>query len=236
MPCHNIQKKACMYTGISILLVILLLHRARRKHIPVDTVLVLAVLERQLAEGSKHVLDGRVLASAVLATEVVEPGDLVEEVVHHGDDNGDTDRVGPDDDDSDNVNPAIGTEVVGRGGVGLVETAREPTEEAEDGSHDIDSEDGRDQLERGPRLATTGNEDEPVLREGDLKEKNLLDGTKVLDDTAVGEEQGATDDPGTESEQYAEDDGDEPDLGQLPLDRAGLGVGVLVESVNMNKW
>lgn len=223
----NIQKETCIYTGISNLLVIILLRSASRKDVAVDAVLVLAVLERQLAEGSNHVLNSRVLVSAVLAAEVVEPGDLVEEVVHHGDDNGDTDRVSPDNNDGDNVDPAVGTEVVGGRWVGLVETAREPTEQTEDGSHDIDTEDGNDELERRPGLATTGNEDEPVLSEGDLEEENLLDGTEVLDDTTVGEEESATDDPGTESKQDTEDDGDEPDLGQLPLDRTSLRESVL---------
>jgi len=216
-----------MYTGISDLLVILLLRSTSRQDVAVDSVLVLAVLERQLAEGSKHVLNRSVLMGAVLAAEVVEPGDLVEKVVDHGDDDSHTDGVGPDNDDGDNIDPAVGTEVVGGVGVRLVRGAREPTEETEDGSHDIYTEDGEHKLERRPGLATTGNEDEPVLSEGDFKEEDLLDGTKVLDDTAVGKEESTTNDPGTESEQYTEDNGDEPDLGQLPLDRAEFRVSVL---------
>lgn len=197
-PAVRIQytKKTC-FNGISDLLVILLLSRAGSKDITVNTVLVLSVLKRQLAESSNHVLNGRVLASAVLATEVVEPGNLVEEVVDHGDDNRDTDRVSPDNDNGDNVDPAVSAEVVGAGWVGLVKTARQPTEQAEDGSHDIDTEDSSHELERRPCLASTGDEDEPVLSEGNLEEEDLLDGTEVLDDTTVGEEESATDDPGT---------------------------------------
>lgn len=135
------------FNGISNLLVILLLSSAGSKDVTVDTVLVLSVLERQLAESSNHVLNGRVLASAVLAAEVVEPLDLVKEVVDHGNDDGNTNGVSPDNDDGDNVDPTVGTEVVGAGRVGLVQTAREPTEQTEDGSHDIDTEDGGNKLE-----------------------------------------------------------------------------------------
>ena len=64
---------------------------------------------------------------------------------------------------------------------------------------------------------------------GDFQEENLLDGTEVLDDTAVGQEEGATDDPGRESEQtYPRNDGDNPDLWQLPFDGTGFEVGVVV--------
>lgn len=135
------------FNGISNLLVILLLSSAGSKDVTVDTVLVLSVLERQLAESSNHVLNGRVLAGAVLAAEVVEPLDLVKEVVDHGNNDGNTNGVSPDNDDGDNVDPTVGTEVVGAGRVGLVQTARKPTEQTEDGSHDIDTEDGGNKLE-----------------------------------------------------------------------------------------
>ena len=55
-----------------------------------------------------------------------------------------------------------------------------------------------------------------------------MDGAEVLDDAAVGEEHGAADDPGAEGEEYAEDDGDDPDLGELPFDGALLEVCVVV--------
>ena len=55
-----------------------------------------------------------------------------------------------------------------------------------------------------------------------------MDGAEVLDETAVGDEYGATHDPGAHGKEYAEDDGDDPDLGQLPFDGALLEVCVVV--------
>ena len=55
-----------------------------------------------------------------------------------------------------------------------------------------------------------------------------MDAAEVVDDTSVGQEHGATDGPGSQGEEYTEDDGDDPDLGQLPLDRAGLEVCIVV--------
>jgi hypothetical protein len=52
----------------------------------------------------------------------------------------------------------------------------------------------------GPGVATEGDEDQPVLSERDLGEEYALYGAEVLDDTAVGQEQGATDNSGAESE------------------------------------
>jgi hypothetical protein len=165
------------------------------------------VLERQLAEGSNHVLNRRVLPVAVLATEGVEPWNLVEEIVDDSDDNGNTNGVSPDDNDGDNVDPSVITEpAVDRRGVRLVRLARHPSEDGEDSGQSVDTENGNDELERGEGLATTGNEDQPVLGKRNLKEKDGLDSTEVLDDTTVVEEESATDDPGTESEQKTEDD------------------------------
>ena len=211
------------------LLVLLLLGSAGSKDVALYAVLVCSVLERQLAEGSNHVLDVRVLPVAVLAAELVEPGDAVEEVVDDGDDDRNTDRVGPDKNNGDNVYPATLLElgVVGRG-VGLVVGTGHPAEESEDGSEGIDTENGNDQLERGEGLAATGDEDQPVLSKGNLEEKDGLDGTEVDNDTTVGQEESATDDPGTESKEETKDDGDAPDLGKLPLDGTLLRVSVVV--------
>jgi hypothetical protein len=211
------------------LIVILLLNGAGSKNVAGSAVLVRTVLERQLAEGSNHVLNSRVLPVAVLAAEGVEPWNLVEEVVDDGDDNGDTNGVSPDDNDGDNVDPSVITELaVDRRGVGLVWLTRHPSEDSEDGGKSVDTENGDDKLERGESLATTGNEDQPVLSKRDLEEQDGLDSTEVLDDTTVVEEESATDDPGTESEQETENDRDEPNLGQLPLNGAGVGVSVVV--------
>lgn len=110
--------------------------------------LVLAVLERQLAEGSNHVLNGGVLAAAVLAAEGVEPCDAVKHVVDNGDDDGDTNRVGPDDNDGDNVDPSVVTEPAVDGGrVGLVRSTGHPAEEGEDGRESVDTKNSDNQLE-----------------------------------------------------------------------------------------
>lgn len=186
------------------------------------------MLDGELLESSENVLDNGVLALAVLATEVVEPGDLVEDEVDDGNEDGDTERVQPDNDDGDNVGPTIVTLLGKVDGVVELGSTRQPTEETEDGGHDVDTENGADELPRGPGAATTGNEDEPVLSKGNLEEENLLDRAKVLDDTAVGQVHGSTEDPGTEGKQDTEDDGDDPDLGQLPLDGTGLVVGIVV--------
>jgi hypothetical protein len=211
------------------LVVVLLLDSAGSKDVPGGTVLVLAVLKRQLAKRGNHVLDRRVLAAAVLAAESVEPCDAVEHVIDNGDNDGNTDRVGPDDNDSDNVSPSILTElaVVGRG-VGLVVFTGHPAKDAEDGSKSIDTQNSDNELEGGEGLAATSDEDQPVLSKGNLKEEDRLDSTEVLDDTTAGDEERTTDDPSTESKQETEDDGDEPDLGQLPFDGTLFGVGVVI--------
>ena len=211
------------------LILFLFLDRARSEDVPRITILVGAALERQFAEGRNHVLNGRVLAVTVFAAELIEPRNAVEQIVDNGDDDGDTDRVGPDDNNGDNVNPAVFAKFhIMRSGVGLIIRARQPAEEAEDGSKDVDSQDSTHKLEGRQRLAATGDEDEPVLSEGDFKEEDGLDSAKVLDNTTTGQEEGATDDPGTESEEQTKDNGDQPDLGQLPFNGALLRVGVLV--------
>jgi len=188
------------------------------------------VNESDLGEGSDDVLHLGVVHVAVLATKVVEPSDLVKEEVDDGDDDGNTDRVSPDDNDGDNVGPAIETLVLeeGRRRGGVLRVAGQPTEDTEDGSEGVNTENGEDELPVGEGLATTGDEDEPVLSKGNLEEEDLLDGTEVLDNTTTLKEESATDDPGTGSEKNTEDDGDDPDLGKLPLDGTLLRVSVIV--------
>lgn len=186
------------------------------------------MLNGELGQTADDVLEVGVLARAVLTTKVVEPGDVGEDIVDDGNDDGNTDGVGPDDNDSDDVDITVDGEdgVVGR--VGLLEVSRDPAEDTEKSGQDIDDEDGANQLPRGEGLATTGNEDQPVLSQRDLEEENLLGRTEVLDDTTVGQEESTTDNPGSGSEESTKDDGDDPDLGQLPLDGAGLEVSVIV--------
>ena len=128
----------------------------------------------------------------------------------------------------------VGPGVVESGGRVGGNVTREPAEQAEEGSKSVDSENGTNELprrERDVRLSTskTGDEDEPVLGKRDFEEENLLDVTKVLHDTTALEEEGTAEDPGAHGKQYTEDDGNDPDLGQLPLD-GSLGVGCVVVS------
>ena len=195
--------------------------------------LVNTVLKRQLAEGSNHILNGGVLPVAVLAAKGVKPWDAVEEIVDNGDNDGDTNGVCPDDDNCDNVDPSVLTELAVVGlGVCLVVGSGHPAEDGEDGCESVDTENGDDQLERGESLATTSNEDEPILSERNLEKEDGLDSTEVGDDTTVGQEESTTNDPCTESEQETKNDGDEPDLGQLPFDGARVRVSVVVGNGN----
>lgn len=187
-------------------------------------------LDSKLGKVSDHVLDLGVGLGAGLAAKVVETGNDGQEVVHNGDDDSHTDGVGPDDNDGDNVDIVVHGEVGASRvtGRGLLPVGCEPAEDTEQGSENIDDEDGNNQLPRGPGLSTTGNEDEPVLSQSNLEEENLLGGTEVLDDTTVLKEESGTDDPGSGSEQDSKNDRDNPDLRQLPLDGAGFEVSVIV--------
>lgn len=161
---------------------------------------VMLVLDGQLGEMANHVLNGSVSLGTSLATEVVQPGDISEDSVDSGNNNGDTNGVGPDDDNSDNAGVTVGGKAgrimgVGLGMVGL----SQPTEDTEESSQDIDTEDGADELPGRIGLATTGNKDQPVLSKSNLKEDDTLVGTEVLNETTVGHEHGTTDDPGTGS-------------------------------------
>lgn len=150
--------------------------------------------------------------------EVIEAGGALHEVVKTAHDGEDTKGENPNTDDSNN---------------GGLLTALEPTKDTEESGNDVDEENGARQLPRGDRgpegTVGTGDEDEPVLSEGDLEEENLVDVTKVLDDTtvAVVGKHGSEGNPGTNSQDNTEEDGHAPELGQVPLDR-GLGEGGIV--------
>jgi len=199
-------------------------------------ILVGLELDGELGQVSNHVLDLGVGLGAGLAAKVVKGRDDGQEVVDHSDDDSDTNGVGPDDNDGDDVDVAVVGELAGVLGVALLEvTTGQPAPDTEAGSQDIDNEDGNNQLPRGPGLSTTGHEDEPVLSQSNLKEEDRLGRTPVLDDTAVAQEHSTTDDPGGGSEQNTENNGDHPDLGQLPLDGASLEVSVVVSDGNGGK-
>ncbi|TLD16715.1 uncharacterized protein PgNI_01314 [Pyricularia grisea] len=198
--------------------------------VAVATTSVDLVLDGDLAQVGEDVLHHGVLGGALLAAEVVQALPAGHDVVDDTNDDDDGDGVDPDQDDGDNVDGAVLRQVLGQGGgdSGLAETTREPTETSEEGGEDVNTEDGADELPRREGVEATGDEDEPVLSKGDLEEEDLLDAAVVLDDTAVLEPHGTAEDPGAYGEQSTEDDGDDPDLGQLPLDGTALVVGVVV--------
>lgn len=176
--------------------------------------IVLLVGNGDLGQVGEDVLHLGVCATALGAAKVVEPCHAVHEVVDDSDDDRDTDGVTPDDDDGDDGSVAVLRQesVAGDWVGGLACSTAQPTEDGEEGRENVDTKDGANELPGWPGLTTTGDEDEPVLSEGDFEEEYTLDGAEVVDDTTVGEEESTTDDPGTESKKNTEDDGDDPDL------------------------
>lgn len=157
------------------------------------------MLDSNLVQLQERVLKHSVLVAPVLATQVVQPLVLVKQVVHNSNEDSHADRVRPDQDHSNNIRPSIvrvHEDGLGRSLHDTAAGAGQPPEQGEDGSEDVHDEDGADELPRGPGLAAAGDEDEPVLREGDLEEEDLLDRAEVLDDAAVLEEHCCPDDPG----------------------------------------
>ena len=150
---------------------------------------------------------------------VVETGASLHEVVETTHDGEDTEGENPDTDNGDN------------GGVTVL---NEPTEDAEEGGNDIDDQDGAAELPRGDgrpeRTVGTGDEDEPVLGQGNLKEENLIDVTEVLDDTTILRVgvHGGEGNPRTDSQDNTEKDGHSPELGEVPLDGSLRVGGVIV--------
>jgi hypothetical protein len=140
--------------------------------------------------------------------QVVKSSAALHEVVETTHDAEDTERENPDTDNSDNAGLAT----------------NEPTEDTEKGGKDIDDQNGTRQLPRGDggpeRTVGTGDEDEPVLSERNLEEENLVDLTKVLNNTTVLGVciHGGKGNPGTNSEDNTEKDGHTPELGEVPLD------------------
>lgn len=114
------------------------------------------------------------------------------------------------------------------GRCGLIAWSRKPAEDTEKRGQDIDTEDGADQLKRGVSCSTTSDEDEPVLSKRYLQEEHLLDVAEVLDETSAGQEQRATHNPRSDCQQDTKHDGDDPDLGQLPLHRTGFVMCIVV--------
>jgi len=130
------------------LIIILNLGLLLDKVITVDTRLILRVLNGNLGKMGKDVLHVGVGAVALGTSKVVEPRPVVHQVVNNGSDDGDTNGETPDNNNSDNA----GVTVLGEKGVlgnwvrWLTSTAAQPTEDTEEGSNDINTEDGTNQL------------------------------------------------------------------------------------------
>jgi len=107
-------------------------------------------------------------------------------------------------------------------------SSNEPAEETEHGGDDVDDQDGARELPRGDRgperSIGTGDEDEPVLRKGDLQEEDLVHDTEVLDDTAILalRKHGGESDPSADREDYTQHDRHTPETGEVPLDRLAV--------------
>jgi len=200
----------------------------------VTSVLINLVRNGDLVQVGKDVLHLGISVGALVASQVVEPGPLVEEIVDNRADDNDTDGVSPDDDGSDDAGVAVvGEELVVIKRISWLScSTSQPAEDTEEGCENIDTEDGADELPGWPCVSTTSDEDEPIFSQGNFKEENALDSTEVVNDTSVGKEHGTADDPGAESEHYTQNNGDDPDLGQLPLDGALFEVSIIVSYGN----
>ncbi|GJD02139.1 hypothetical protein ColKHC_10964 [Colletotrichum higginsianum] len=151
--------------------------------------------------------------------EIIEASTVLKEVVDTGADAEDAEGEDPDTNDSDNVRRAV----------------LKPAPDGEAGGENVDNQNSSSQLPRGEGrpegTVGTGDENEPVLSEGDLEEDNLVEVTVVLDDTAVGAAvgvHGRNSDPSTDGEDDTEENGHTPKLGQVPLDGALREGGVVV--------
>jgi len=137
------------------------------------TILATLMLQSQLGHMANDVLHLGISVAALAAAKVVKPAQLVEEEVDDGNDDGDSDGVTPDNDDSDDGGMAVRGQIrVESRWVGwFTSTATEPTEDTEESSDNVDTEDGGNELPRWKGIATTSDEDEPILGEGGLVEK-----------------------------------------------------------------
>jgi hypothetical protein len=169
------------------------------------------VLSRHTLKRDDEVLKRSLLLVALrrLAMhEVVKARAALHEVVETTHDTEDTEGEDPDTDNTNDVGAA----------------GAEPTKDSEKSSKNIDDQNGAGELPRRngrpERTVGTGNEDQPVLGQGDLEEDNLVDITIVLGDTTVlaTDVQGGKGNPGTNGEDNTEKDGHTPELGQVPLD------------------
>ncbi|KAH3673884.1 hypothetical protein OGATHE_001864 [Ogataea polymorpha] len=130
----------------------------------------LLVLSRDSVHGNHEVLKGSLRRSLLQWLAVHESVELLRfrhDNVGTTKDTEDTERPDPHSDNSDDVVPVL----------------RPPSEQGEHGGNDIDNQDGTRQLPRwngGPEwTGGSGNENQPVLSQGDLQEQDTVDGTEV---------------------------------------------------------
>lgn len=195
---------------------------------------ILLVLNGHLAEMGDDVLHECVALASLLAAEVVQRLHVCHDIVDNSNDNHHGDRVAPHDHDGDNVGAARSIqEPVGRGrnGVG-VRTTSKPTKDGKQRGQDVHTKDSKNKLERRVGLEATSDKDEPVLSERHLEEEDTLDVAVVLNNTTLREPKSSTQNPGANGQQRAEHNGDDPDLGQLPLDGTAFKVGIVVCNSN----
>lgn len=209
------------------LVVILLFSRLGGQCPSAVSVLVLLMLERQLAQMTNDILHLGVVDIAVGAAEVVETRNFVEKEVGDSHDDDHADRVGPDNDAGNDIGVTPGGLLEPELGVGvrkrLLELAAgQPAEDSKYSCHSVDGTDGADELPGRECVAPTGDKNEPVLSECDFEEEDFLDTAKILDDTSVGQIHCAADDPGSKSELNSENNGNDPDFGELPFYRTLL--------------
>lgn len=160
-------------------------------------------------QARNDILHVRVRSATALTAKIIEPRNAVHKEVYNGDNNGDSDGVTPDHNGSDDAGAAVRFEMSPIARVTTVARAGEPTKDTEEGGQNIDAEDGSHsvdrinvsnlkggfsmqgvhaQLPRGPGFSTSSNKYQPIFRERDLQEKELLDVGEVLDETSVGKE------------------------------------------------
>ncbi|KAH3668242.1 hypothetical protein OGAPHI_001996 [Ogataea philodendri] len=120
----------------------------------------------------------------------------------------------------DNVSTTKNTEDTERpdphsgNGNDVVPVLRPPSEQGEHSCNDINDEHSTRQLPRWhgrPEWTSgSGNENQPVLSQGDLQEQDTIDGTEVLDDTSLWQEHGGQGDPGSDSKNDTHNNGHTP--------------------------
>lgn len=145
------KRKRSGISSLSHLVILRLFRRLLDQSPPALSVLVLLVLDRQLAKVADDVLHLSVVDVAVRAAKVGEAGNLVEREVDDGDDDGDANRVGP-------KNYNCGNRGVAGDGLlvpplrvwiweGLLVDVRvEPAEDTEEGGNCVDATDSSDKL------------------------------------------------------------------------------------------